>query len=193
MSKKHITTCFIDIDGVLANFVEGVFDLYGIPQNYVHQLRGNYDIISFLSVSVDSFWEKINRKSTFWEMLNLTDEAERIVELAEKYTHKRNVFLLSSPAVHPNCYNGKAAWVKEHFPDYMTRLILTGHKYLLAAPDRLLIDDSDRKLAKFQEHGGQTILIPRPWNSKHTNEENYPFIMEEFFSELELTLGAYKE
>ena len=40
-------------------------------------------------------------------------------------------------------------------------------KHFCARPDALLIDDGDHNVEAFRANGGQTILVPRPWNSLH--------------------------
>ena len=50
----------------------------------------------------------------------------------------------------------------------MQRQFLIGpSKHLCAKPGVLLIDDSDKNVAAFQEQGGSSLLVPRPWNSLH--------------------------
>ena len=43
----------------------------------------------------------------------------------------------------------------------------TIRKHFCARPDALLIDDSDHNVEAFLAHGGQAILVPRPWNPLH--------------------------
>jgi hypothetical protein len=49
----------------------------------------------------------------------------------------------------------------------------------------LLIDDSLANAEAFQAHGGQALLVPRPWNPLHrVDTRSY---LEGFFKEIETT------
>jgi 5'(3')-deoxyribonucleotidase len=161
-----IETVFVDMDGVLADFVGGVLRLHDIPDTQYNP-QGSYDIHTYLKMSASQFWGAIDNDSRFWETLSLTPEATLLIDLLESLTSYKNIYLLSSPALHPNCFYGKAVWIKKHFPEYLPKLILTAHKHFLAAPNRLLIDDSDSNVTKFRQAEGLAILFPRKWNERY--------------------------
>lgn len=162
---------FVDMDGVLVDFVGGVFNFFEAdPTNY--NPRGDYELTNYLNLPPKEFWSRLDKCEDFWETLHITPEAEPLLDFLLSRVDEKNIFLLTSPALHPNCFYGKAAWVKKHFPQFLPRLILTEHKQFLAARDRLLIDDSDRNISRFREHQGLAVLVPRKWNSQHAFHED---------------------
>lgn len=171
MFRVKIDTVFIDMDGVVADFVGGVCKLHDLDyRSLTYGMQGSYDIARHTCMSANDFWTHLDQDEKFWENLELTEEAESIMSLLENHFKAKNCYFLSSPAMSPNCFYGKAAWIHKHFPGYINRLILTGHKHFVASPNRLLVDDSDTNIAKFKKHGGNTLLIPRPWNSGHSTQ-----------------------
>lgn len=73
------------------------------------------------------------------------------------------VILLSSPGPStPLDYKGKAIARDLHFPG--RKLCVWDEKFMLAADNRVLIDDSDANCAAFRLAGGHCIHFPQPWN-----------------------------
>jgi 5'(3')-deoxyribonucleotidase len=169
-----VPTVFLDLDGVLADLQRAAFAAHdfpwpdpwpdgagGRPQWHMHEIAG---------VSAAQFWLKLNTHE-FWSSLPKTPEADQILGAAEEYFGPRNVYLLTSPSASPWSLSGKYAWVEAHYPGYLRRLIPTPAKFLLSAPGRVLIDDSDDHCegwvrdARGRPRGGEAFLLPRPWNS----------------------------
>lgn len=159
---------FIDLDGVLADFIRGVLELHKLPiEETISKLKGNYNIAEALGIPTIEFWGTIDNSRDFWATLPKTHDADLILDTILHYYPIKQVYLLTAPSYHPNCYYGKVKWVNKHYPKLARRLILTGHKHLIAAPSRLLIDDSDANCSKFIKAGGKAILYPRYWNVRH--------------------------
>lgn len=170
--KNKISVVYVDLDGVLADFVKDALKLHGIEYegkepnlfNIVDN-KGVFDLENALGLTKNEFWKPINDLSeNFWSNLKKTTESDRIMEEIEAKFPKEKIFFLTSPCKDPGCYKGKMQWVEKYYPDYCRRTILTPHKYLLAQSDRLLIDDADHNVEKFKDYGGKTLLIPRSWN-----------------------------
>lgn len=160
-----IRTIFLDMDGVLVDFIGGALKAHGVKE-FKHE-PGEWAIHKTMGLTEARFWEKIDADPLFWEELEPTRECYEIVALAEEWVGPANVHLLTAPSRHPSCIPGKLAWVRLHLPDYHDRVIPTRHKRLLARTDRLLIDDSDANCTQFREKGGWAVLVPRVWNSLH--------------------------
>lgn len=159
---------FLDLDGVLASFNQGALDWYGESDPYEDPANhGNYDVITQI---VPKFWDGITEE--FWEKLPLTPEAHDIVALVTSSFGIDNVCALTSPAHTPYCMEGKMKWILKHFPQFRRRYFFGPPKHFAAHEDALLIDDSDENVRSFQRHGGNAVLVPRPWNAayKHRNE-----------------------
>lgn len=161
-----IKKVFLDLDGVVADFVSAVLDLHSLtPEEVLPNMKGSYSIDKILNVSPTRFWKIIEEAPYFWEALEKTEEADQIFALLLKKFEPSQIYFLSAPSLSSDSHWGKAEWVRKHYPEYLNRLILTGHKHLLASRDAVLIDDSDKKVEAFRKAGGKAILFPRPWNS----------------------------
>jgi hypothetical protein len=79
-----------------------------------------------------------------------------------------NICILTNPRPEPGCIPGKLAWIRDYLPPWLHDQYLIGKpKHLCAYPEALLIDDCDKNVNAFRKHGGEAILVPRPWNSLH--------------------------
>jgi hypothetical protein len=111
-----------------------------------------------------SFWESIKREH--WSRVPGSPEFFPLLSRCISLVGRENVCILSCPTLDPDCLAGKLEWIQEFMPKDMQRQFLIGpRKHFCARPDALLIDDSDANVTAFREHGGQAILMPRPWNS----------------------------
>lgn len=122
---------FLDMDGVVANFVAGAFEHHGIPlatDDWLERWPGQWDIMPAVreyGISEAAFWEPLGRE--FWANLDLTAEAREIVRLATEAAPGR-VHFLSSPCHTPGCRDGKYDWLRKHFPNLANNLILCPSK-----------------------------------------------------------------
>jgi 5'(3')-deoxyribonucleotidase len=160
MSNKKII--LLDLDGVLAMFVKSAMSALNITDYSVP--RGVHPIEKWngVNVTTEQFWKAIdNGGESFWENLEKYPWADDLLNYCER---KGSTFFLTAPSRNPNCSSGKMKWIKKHYPHMTRRTILTAHKYLLAAPERLLIDDTEDKVDSFTQWGGNGLLFPQLWN-----------------------------
>ena len=150
---------FLDLDGVLADFVAGAARLHGKDPASVT----TWDFFERWSLTAADFWNPLGRE--FWANLPLTPEAHQIVALCEQAVGKENICLLTSPCDTDGCPEGKRDWVKKHLPDYRRRLLIGAAKEFCATPRSLLVDDHDANCKAFLLAGGVPCLFPRPWNA----------------------------
>ena len=160
---------FLDLDGVLAKFVEGACKIHGLTNPYREGLgvAQSWDMWKLLGLSEDEFYYPM--EDIFWSNLEVDEQAHELVEVCLDAAEKNNVFFLSTPSRNVGSYSGKYQWVSHHFPPLRRNLILSAHKHLLASSDRLLIDDSDKNIERFQAYGGLTFTWPQPWNKNFKN------------------------
>lgn len=167
--------CYLDIDGVLANFRKGVHDAFGIPYDYSTlsdkwYFWEDWDKVTFEDVNAvcdKGFWQKLE-----W----MHDGLKIFKTIFNEFIN--DIYLLTTPMPHPESASGKILWVDKHVPVFNKHLIITrAPKSLLAGPDRLLIDDKDQNIEEFITAGGQGILVPRPWNKNHDcQQSSYDYI-----------------
>lgn len=161
--------CFLDQDGVLADFVGGACVVHGRPSPFLDAANaGEFELIKIWGMTPDQFWAPIDAVgSEFWRSLSPTAEAEAIVHLVQTTFGPDNVAVLTAPSDDPQCVPGKRAWMRQHFPQLARKMIFANAstKHFMACPGSFLVDDRDSNVQDFTRAGGQGILVPRPWNS----------------------------
>lgn len=159
----------LDLDGVLADFQRGIFRHHNLPFP-VPWPKGVYDIRAALGhETYDECWATV--KSNFWEQLPVCPDAHVILDTIYGFTTDIHV-LTGVPSIHeakcladPHAAYGKFLWMRKHFPLLSKRMSVTTDKTYAANPQSILIDDSNIVCARFVNHGGNAILVPRDWNT----------------------------
>lgn len=165
------TTVYMDMDGVLCNFVRSILRLFDVPDEVTDaqlwaQHPGEYQIQKVLGISVNQMWDRVEESgSDFWANLLPYPWMEGLWRAAK--THDRYVCILSSPSYDPQSLAGKLMWLqnKDRFGRRFRDHVFTGEKQLLARPDAVLIDDSELKINAFIAAGGQGLLFQQSWNT----------------------------
>lgn len=158
-----MSTILLDMDGVIADFVGGVCQLFNRMDLKEKWPNGVYELKEALGVSNNEIWRKINEAGPdFWNNLGYLD---RGLVLYEKCLRAgMEVVICTSPSLDPSCVAGKLSWLQtlmgRGFRNYMF-----GCKKELMAGAGILIDDNDYNVTRFCDAGGQAILYPQPWNS----------------------------
>ena len=168
LPKPAVWTIYVDMDGVVADFVSAVIALLYGEHAVVPILRGwikgTYDMAVALGQPEDKIWTAVrNEGMSFWSELERYSWATALVnQLQDKGT----VIFLSSPSRDSMSAAGKLQWITEHFRELNRSYVLTpkNYKWRLADEKSILIDDSQDNIDAWMEHGGIGILFPRPWN-----------------------------
>lgn len=158
-----MVSVFVDMDGVLVDFVGGALDLFGSDLDIADTRWDFPGQIGFQGGNDPEFWDPLGYE--FWAGLEWTREGESLLRQLEVLVGQPNIGLLTSPCHTKGCAEGKREWVKQHLPQYQRQLFLGSAKHLFASPRKILIDDHDPNVENFQKYSGQSILVPRPWNS----------------------------
>lgn len=158
---------FVDLDGVLADFVGGVCRKFGKPDPYTRpEAQGEWGIEKLLGIEPAAFWEPLGEE--FWANLSPTHDWHSILSAAVAAAgDPANVALLTSPCETPGCLEGKKAWIANWLPEYRRSTIFCSRKDLIAGPGKVLIDDSDANVRAWEGAGGTAVLVPRHWNAWH--------------------------
>lgn len=156
--------CYIDMDGVLVDFVEGVCKAKNVENPYATSTFREYGIEKVLGKDM---WEGL--EEDFWANLPKSQIADDIVKVCIDFFGKDHCYIATSPTLNIGCASGKKAWIKKYYPDFYEKVIIIKEKYLLARPNTLLVDDSDAKVSDFRLAGGYAYLVNRPWNSTKTS------------------------
>jgi 5'(3')-deoxyribonucleotidase len=161
MNKKDLVI-FLDMDGVVANFVKSAMSALNITNYSIPPNESSIEKWNGVNVTTKEFWESIDKtKEDFWLNIEKYDYSDQLVSLCESYGE---VHFLTSPSRNPSCLSGKMMWIQKYYPRLQRRTILTSNKYLLADHNRVLIDDTFQKTSKFNQFGGYAILFPQEYN-----------------------------
>ena len=171
----------LDMDGVIANFVDAAIKAHG--QYCEHDDITQWDIADLWGITDSRFWEVINPETSkpfsqnptlwnlhssrvgrcirFWSEIKPYEWMDTVIESISRSTWS----ICTSPSKSPYSTSGKVEWLQFHFGRDFRDFVITSQKHLLAGPSKCLIDDSDKNVELFREHGGQAILFPQPWNA----------------------------
>lgn len=153
---------FLDMDGVLCDFVSAAFTAHGHRFDASKYPRGEFACEKILGVSTNEFWRRIDfGGEAFWENLEPYPWA---LDLAKELQQIDRVFIATSPSRSPASYSGKRRWLQKMG---LCRLdaMFGSQKWLMSRPGRILVDDGEHNILPWINEGGQAILIPQPWNN----------------------------
>jgi hypothetical protein len=169
------TRIILDLDDVLNCFTPYVLHELGCrvasPHSYEdHPRESGWDIVDAANRlhpskcwTTAGFWADVKR--LHWASVPRSREFGNLLYLAVWAVGAKNVFILTSPTLDPDCLAGKLEWIQGNCPPWLHRQYLIGPaKHVCAQPGALLIDDNEDNAAAFRDNGGQAMLMPRPWN-----------------------------
>ena len=169
-----IKTVFLDLDGVVSDFLRGLHEALDVSYSYVKYTyeKGKWDMLNDIKRSDGTpvTFRECDDCCTipFWHRLYWMHDSAEILRAIGGWFNVENIYLLTTPMPNPESSTGKVLWVRDNLPEFIKRTILIcAPKSLLARPDTLLIDDKDENVEGFQKAGGNAILVPRPWNKLH--------------------------
>ena len=154
----------LDIDGVLANFVQGCRQFHGkdIPE------PSDFNIAKSFGMDSNSFWKPIKKSYQFWEALPLRPEGRHLISLINDMNLLKNTYLLSNP-VGSRGLAGRHDWIKRHYPYFLNtnKFLLGPAKGLCNDGFNIIIDDYGKNCDKFVN----SILWPQNWNDNRDVED----------------------
>lgn len=169
---RYYRTIWFDLDGVLADFVNGALKKYPDPPLAYADVR--WSIESQLGVAPAVFWPSLDY--AFWRGLEPLPDGFALYSAVVSRFGEDRVGFLSSPSDQPGCLDAKRDWVREYLgKSAARRLFLGSAKDLIPVGDSrtLLIDDHEVNADNWRKAGGSSVLVPRPWNRRR-EEEPWP-------------------
>jgi 5'(3')-deoxyribonucleotidase len=160
---KHI---FIDMDGVLSNWLDAACESLGIDvknKEIRQKTKGGIWLDQMGFFTEEEMWNIITAEGTdWWANLPIYPWATRLINKMKEFGE---IHFLTSPGLCEMAPTGKVQWIMKFFgKEYLRQLIIAKHKYMCAGPDRILIDDSERRLKEFVDAGGYGFLWPCPFS-----------------------------
>lgn len=161
-----MTRIYLDVDGVLANFVGATAELFGFDPSVVDC----WDYYPRINMTERSFWDGVkDAGSDFWKTIR---PYEWLGELYRDCCRRGPVTLLTAPPPRTDIRGamiaGRVDWIHQQFGDDFRDYFVGCPKERLAAADAVLVDDSESNCKKFAAAGGRVILFPQPWNANRT-------------------------
>ncbi len=161
MDKKQI---LLDVDGVLANFVQGSIDFHGMNSEFKWEDATDWTYYkkSPWSLTSREFFLPLDTVE-FWENLKPYEYAVPFYRFLKTLGAELTI-CTAVPDGSVNAASGKYRWLKKHLGIDSSDVVITRKKHLLANDHTLLIDDAMHNAIGFRNNGGNVILFPRPWN-----------------------------
>lgn len=173
-----IKRIFLDMDGVLTDFVGAALKLHGIDMKWrTDWPPGVRDIVKAINLdrkrrdepemTQDDFWGRINDTGAdWWESIPAYEGA---VDLYQALVKDAPVTILTSPSLDAGGASGKVRWLQNRFGTGFRDYVLTHMKQHCAGPGKVLIDDFEKQCNAFCDDGGMAVLYPRPWNANRAH------------------------
>jgi len=157
-----VTTIFVDLDGVLADFISAAITAAELPITADQVQHWNF-FQEYLDE--EEFSKRIDNTMYFWDDLPVYPWAHELVEYLKT---KGDIVYCTSPGNHDEAATGKLNWLRRHgfLSKHSKNYVLTHYKWLLAGRDRILVDDSDDQSYRFVNMGGHSVVFPQKWNMK---------------------------
>jgi len=167
---------FVDVDGIVADFVEASFRMFGLnnpytPYDKIRDEQMSWELLDYFPkmISQKLFWDLCGYK--FWSTLPKHDEADSIMQIAGSY-FRDNMCFMTAPCPTHGCVDGKKDWCNKHYPHLPLFISLRTQdgpvpKFFCAGDGNILIDDNTKNCQRWRDAGGEAFLYPRPWNTNH--------------------------
>ena len=169
----------LDMDGVVANFVKKICEAHGRCNPYTDtDFRSDYEMLNsevFKGMTVQEFFEPCGTPE-FWETIEPTHDADEIISTILEFFEPEDVCISTAHTLQTGpCCDGKTRWLQNRYAHLNLHFTASFNraKYFAASPWSLLLDDGERNTDRFEKEGGNTILLPRPWNRRWREEEGY--------------------
>ena len=148
MNKPKISCIYLDLDGVIADFVKRYKELYRMEPKEAEK-----------SKKFDSFFDEFIATNQFATLDLMPDAMDAIT-----YLRKLNVptQILSSTANekrYDDISKQKMIWLQTHGITFTPNFVPgKKYKYKYAAPDKIIIDDTESVIEDWRKAGGIGIL-----------------------------------
>lgn len=161
---------FLDLDGVVADLRTGMAEAWPSAPTFAGYKTPNdpLDPVFETWFHEDIRWQEGPVTTVeFWSGLPAYPDAEALLQL------QRDLCICSSPGrleFVAGAAAGKHAWcARRGLTPHQVILADSRRKHLLAAPNRVLIDDTPQIVDRWNKAGGIGILYPQPWNRSPTD------------------------
>lgn len=130
---------YIDLDGVLSNFDKKVIEIFGKSPK---------------EIPVKELWKRLSQEKDFYANLEWMPGGKKIWNYVKKY----NPEVLTGVPLGNWAQRQKRSWCLKHLgSNVVVHTVFARDKKNFAAPNHILIDDTERNIREWQEAGGVAI------------------------------------
>lgn len=157
---------YIDVDGVLADFVSALLNNYNRKHGTSHTPDDALDWRLTNIFKEGQHWWEYTETPKFWSSLDVYPWAHELVRQV-RATGRPYAFLT---ALTDSAASSRRSWLDKHFtedPEDLPskRMIIAYRKELVVAPGDLLIDDCPKNVTAILNTPGATVFpLAQPWN-----------------------------
>jgi len=172
----NLETLYLDMDGVLCDFVTGAFKALGI-HHWETYMKQSEDLSTWAGKSNEEIWDKIHDLGVgFWDLPKY-EHSDFLVEWLTRLTTSNNasLYILTDPGPYPEeSIPGKLKWLEAYYPHISPKhVIFTSRKHLLSRRGALLIDDQLNNYNDFSRSGdGKSVWFRHPWHHDFVNMDH---------------------
>lgn len=157
--KTKDITILLDMDSVCTDWFKSACEVCGVDLND-KSIRDKLKKGNDLNVIVpeEEIWNKINAEGAdFWLNLELLPWAKKLHKALKDTGHR--LFFCTSPGKNNSIpASPKIEYLLKHFNT--NDFIIVYDKSACAGPNKILIDDSERKIKEFKKYGGNVFKWP---------------------------------
>lgn len=153
----------LDMDGCIADFITGSFAANGLQMQHDDVVCWNFCERIENPIAIADYMAACDRVPDFWLNLKPYPWAQCLYETCRKHG---NVTFATSPSLNADCARQKIEWLRRYgFMDCSENRFMIGpDKWRMAKRGVVLVDDYDRNVCDFADHGGYAIQFPQRWN-----------------------------
>lgn len=166
---------YIDMDGVLADFVRGSLRLHNIKFTEEQYNSFGWDYFKEFNLTWQEFFKLIDYNAEFWANLDPIPEGIYIAKTLIARFGVEKVGILSS-GKSPHSTDGKRAWLRKYLPELEAGATFCCEKWRHARLGAILIDDYEKNINEFRGHGGSAWYFPQPWNKEQLRFDGPNFV-----------------
>lgn len=141
--------CYIDMDGVIADYFTAVEELMGVK----HYSHANFEEVVAKIKAGDRFAFG-GPRSKFFTWLDKLHGADKLIEEAASLFGEYSIITTPLRGHEMPSMEGKMAWIHHNLKIKPRDIIFTSNKAQYAAPDRILIDDYRPNVDAWKAAGG---------------------------------------
>jgi 5'(3')-deoxyribonucleotidase len=182
-----ITTIFVDLDGVMVDWLGGIRELAGKPDSIYDSIRQNHSSLNYKTVNEiyggRPVLDDLQKQCTHEWWLNLR-QFEYANFLITRLSSEFPVAFLTSPGKSTTSASAKLEWQKTNYP--AIPILIGKYKYLAASESKVLIDDDKWQLDNFEEHGGFSVQWPNQFALEGINMKEIGELVSDIINRIKL-------